>query len=53
MADAQALPESGLAMLLLSGRTPPHRMRETADRLGVSLTTLSDFLRQFAGDAAT
>jgi uncharacterized protein YbjT (DUF2867 family) len=49
MADAQALPESGLAMLLLVGRTPPHRMRETADRLGVPLTTLSDFLRRPAG----
>ncbi|MCU0479076.1 MAG: NAD(P)H-binding protein [Chloroflexi bacterium] len=53
MADAQALPESGLAMLLLSGQTPPHRMRETADRLGVPLTTLSEFLRRFTGDAAT
>ena len=53
MADAQALPESGLALLLLSGRTPPHRMRRTADRLGVPLTTLSDFLRRPAGDPAT
>jgi uncharacterized protein YbjT (DUF2867 family) len=53
MADAQALPESGLAMLLLSGRTPPHRMRETADRLGVPITTLSDFLRRPTGDLAT
>jgi uncharacterized protein YbjT (DUF2867 family) len=49
--DAEALPESGLAMLLLSGRTPPRRMRKTADRLGVPLTSLSDFLRRPAGDA--
>jgi len=53
MADARELTESGLAMLLLSGRTPPQRMRETADRLGVPLTTLSDFLRRPAGDPAT
>ena len=53
MTDAQALPESSLAMLLLSGRTPPHRMRETADRLGVRLTTLSDFLLRPTGDPAT
>jgi uncharacterized protein YbjT (DUF2867 family) len=52
MADAQALPESGLAMLLLSGRTPPRRMREAADRLGVPLTTLSDFLRRSGEDAS-
>ena len=53
MADAQALPGSGVAMLLLSGQTPAHRMRETADRLGVPLTSLSDFLRRPAGDAVT
>jgi hypothetical protein len=40
-------------MLLLSGRTPPQRMRETADRLGVPLTTLSDFLRRPEGVPAT
>ncbi len=43
-AEADALPSSRLAMLSLPGRTPPGSMRVTADRLGIRLATVADFL---------
>jgi uncharacterized protein YbjT (DUF2867 family) len=43
-AEADALPSSRLAMLSLTGRTPPGSMRVTADRLGIRLATVADFL---------
>jgi hypothetical protein len=43
-AEADALPSSRLAMLSLQGRTPPGSMRVTADRLGIRLATVADFL---------
>jgi uncharacterized protein YbjT (DUF2867 family) len=45
-ADADALSSSRLAMLALAGRTPPGSMRVTADRLGIRLATVADFLAE-------
>jgi hypothetical protein len=33
-------------MLALAGRTPPGSMRVTADRLGIRLATVADFLAE-------